>query len=119
RVPGSAVATLTNMAWVASRFGLSLRNDKLTWSHHVLLAPLEPDAQREWLRRGGEGRVGGGPPRGAQGARGAGGGCRPRPWGRARARCARPTKSRPSGTQSRWSETMATSPSDRTAVTPC
>jgi hypothetical protein len=45
------------MAWVASRFDLSLRNDRLSWSHHVLLAPLEPDEQRRWLRRAGEERL--------------------------------------------------------------
>jgi hypothetical protein len=38
------------MAWVASQFDLSLRSDKLTWSHHVLLAPLEPDEQKRWLQ---------------------------------------------------------------------
>jgi hypothetical protein len=57
RVTGYDVASLRNMAWVASRFDLSLRNDKLTWSHHVLLAPLEPDAQREWLGRASEERL--------------------------------------------------------------
>lgn len=51
RVTGYDVASLRNMAWVASRFDASLRNDKLTWSHHVLLAPLEPEMQRYWLER--------------------------------------------------------------------
>jgi len=49
RVTGYDVASLRNMAWVASQFDLSLRSDKLTWSHHVLLAPLEPDEQVRWL----------------------------------------------------------------------
>src|SRR5258708_38691328 len=68
RVTGYDVASLRNMAWVASPVELSLRNDKLTWSHHVLVAPLEPDEQREWLRRGGEGGapVGGLRPGGAR-----------------------------------------------------
>lgn len=57
RVTGYDIASLRNMAWVASRFDLSLRNDKLTWSHHVLLAPLEPEAQRQWLRRASEERL--------------------------------------------------------------
>ena len=57
RVTGYDIASLRNMAWVASRFDSSLRNDKLTWSHHVLLAPLEPDEQREWLRRASEERL--------------------------------------------------------------
>ncbi|HEX4304588.1 MAG TPA: hypothetical protein VHZ54_00990 [Solirubrobacterales bacterium] len=51
RVTGYDVATLRNMAWVASRFDLSLRSDSLTWSHHVLLAPLETGEQRYWLEQ--------------------------------------------------------------------
>ncbi len=57
RVTGYDVASLRNMAWVASRFDSSLRNDKLTWSHHVLLAPLDADAQRQWLGRASEERL--------------------------------------------------------------
>jgi hypothetical protein len=57
RVTGYDVATLRNMAWVASRFDLSLRNDELTWSHHVLLAPLGAEEQRRWLRRAMEERL--------------------------------------------------------------
>jgi hypothetical protein len=57
RVTGYDVASLRNMAWVASRFDLSLRSDKLTWSHHVLLAPLEPEAQKHWLDRALEERL--------------------------------------------------------------
>lgn len=51
RVTGYDAASLRNMAWVASRFDVSLRSDKLSWSHHVLLAPLEPDERRAWLER--------------------------------------------------------------------
>jgi hypothetical protein len=57
RVTGYDVASLRNMAWVASRFKLSLRSDKLTWSHHVLLAPLETAQQRYWLARAVEERL--------------------------------------------------------------
>jgi hypothetical protein len=57
RVTGYDVASLRNMAWVASRFDLSLRNDKLTWSHHVLLAPLDSEEQRRWLQRASEERL--------------------------------------------------------------
>jgi hypothetical protein len=57
RVTGYDVASLRNMAWVASRFDSSLRSDKLTWSHHVLLAPLDPDSQRKWLTRACEERL--------------------------------------------------------------
>lgn len=51
RVTGYDVASLRNIAWVASRFAVSLRSDKLSWSHHVLLAPLESSQQRYWLDR--------------------------------------------------------------------
>lgn len=57
RITGYDVASLRNMAWVASRFGQELRNDQLSWSHHVLLAPLEPDSQREWLTRAADERL--------------------------------------------------------------
>lgn len=57
RVTGYDVASLRNMAWVASRFDLSLRSDKLTWSHHVLLAPLESEQQKHWLDRAHEERL--------------------------------------------------------------
>lgn len=43
--------TLTNMAWVASRFEISRRRENLTWSHHAELAALEPDEREEWLDR--------------------------------------------------------------------
>lgn len=51
RVTGYDVASLRNMAWVASRFEPSLRSDALTWSHHVLLAPLDAEEQQVWLER--------------------------------------------------------------------
>jgi hypothetical protein len=57
RVTGYDVASLRNMAWVASQFDLSLRSDKLTWSHHVLLAPLDPEHQVHWLNRALEERL--------------------------------------------------------------
>jgi len=56
-VTGYDIASLRNMAWVASRFDLSLRNDKLTWSHHVLLAPLDAEEQRRWLQHASEERL--------------------------------------------------------------
>jgi hypothetical protein len=51
RVTGYDVASLRNMAWVAAQFDLSLRSDKLSWSHHVLLAPLGADEQRYWIEK--------------------------------------------------------------------
>lgn len=57
RVTGYDVASLRNMAWVASQFDLSLRSDKLSWSHHVLLAPLEADEQCRWIAQAVERRL--------------------------------------------------------------
>jgi hypothetical protein len=57
RVTGYDVASLRNMAWVAAQFDLSLRSDKLSWSHHVLLAPLTADQQRTWIERAIERRL--------------------------------------------------------------
>jgi hypothetical protein len=58
RITGYDVASLRNMAWVASQYDdLSLRNDKLTWSHHVLLAPLDAGDRVGWLNRAVEERL--------------------------------------------------------------
>jgi len=57
RVTGYDVASLRNMAWVAAQFDSSLRSDKLSWSHHVLLAPLTTDQQRGWIERAIEERL--------------------------------------------------------------
>ena len=51
RITGYDAGSLRNMASVAACFDLSLRSDKLTWSHHVLLAPLERDEQIYWINR--------------------------------------------------------------------
>lgn len=57
RVTGYDVASLRNMAWVAAQFDPSLRSDKLSWSHHVLLAPLGADEQGAWIERAIEQRL--------------------------------------------------------------
>jgi hypothetical protein len=57
RITGYDPHTLRNMAYVASRFDLSLRRDNLTWSHHVLLVSLARDEQHHWLDRAGEERM--------------------------------------------------------------
>ncbi len=51
RITGYDTGTLRNMAWVAAQFDVSLRSDKLSWSHHALLAPLEDEEKREWIDR--------------------------------------------------------------------
>lgn len=51
RITGYDVKTLRNIAYVARRFDLSRRRDKLTWSHHAEVAVLEPHEQDRWLDR--------------------------------------------------------------------
>jgi hypothetical protein len=57
KITGYDVHTLTNMAYVASRFNSSRRRDNLTWSHHAELAPLEPDECEQWLDRASNDRL--------------------------------------------------------------
>ena len=40
---------LRNLKYVCSRVELSLRSDKLTFSHHTLVAPCDPADQKKWL----------------------------------------------------------------------
>jgi hypothetical protein len=49
RITGFDPHSLRNMAYVASRFDLSLRRDNLTWSHHALIAAHDREAQIYWL----------------------------------------------------------------------
>jgi hypothetical protein len=51
KITGYDSKSLRNLRYVSSRFALSLRRDNLTWSHHALLAAMEPDEQRHWLDR--------------------------------------------------------------------
>ena len=46
---GYTEESLANMKWVADRVESSLRNDNLSYSHHVAVAPLAADEQKEWL----------------------------------------------------------------------
>jgi DNA mismatch repair ATPase MutL len=41
--------TLKNYKWVCARVEKSLRKDNLTFSHHALVASLQPDEQKQWL----------------------------------------------------------------------
>jgi hypothetical protein len=43
--------SLENMVYVASRVDISLRRENLSWSHHFLVAALEPEEQASWLDR--------------------------------------------------------------------
>ncbi|MHB2000601.1 MAG: hypothetical protein ACYCSI_10535 [Solirubrobacteraceae bacterium] len=50
RITGYDVQTLMNMVYVASRFGrISRRRENLSWSHHEVVASLEPTEQDRWL----------------------------------------------------------------------
>jgi hypothetical protein len=51
KVTGYDIQSLMNMAYVASRFEISRRREKLSFSHHAELAALAPDAQERWLDR--------------------------------------------------------------------
>lgn len=41
--------TWRNYKWVSDRVKLSLRKDNLSWSHHQMVAPLDPSEQEIWL----------------------------------------------------------------------
>jgi hypothetical protein len=51
RITGYDAQTLMNMAYVASRFEVSRRRGKLSWSHHAEIAAMNPDEQDFWLTR--------------------------------------------------------------------
>jgi hypothetical protein len=46
---GYSYQTLRDYAWVARHVDLSTRIDKLSFSHHRLVAAQPPDEQRQWL----------------------------------------------------------------------
>lgn len=46
---GYSYQTLRDYSWVARNVGLSIRIDKLSFSHHRLVASLSPEQQQEWL----------------------------------------------------------------------
>jgi hypothetical protein len=48
---GRSERTLANWIWAASKVPRSMRREGLSFTHHVLVAPLDPSAQREWLDR--------------------------------------------------------------------
>jgi hypothetical protein len=48
---GRSERTLQNWVWVASRVPRSRRREELTFSHHVVVAPLEYPEQKRWLQR--------------------------------------------------------------------
>jgi hypothetical protein len=45
------IGTLMNFGWVAGRIPASFRNENLSYTHHVVVAPLPPDEQQRWLER--------------------------------------------------------------------
>jgi len=47
---GLKTQLLMNYKWVADRVQNSSRKENLTWSHHALIAPLEPPEQERWLK---------------------------------------------------------------------
>jgi hypothetical protein len=57
RITGYDAQTLMNMAYVASRFDVSRRHGKLSWSHHAEIAAMAPEEQDHWLERAGKDRL--------------------------------------------------------------
>jgi hypothetical protein len=51
KITGYDYGSLRNMAYVAQRFEMSRRRDKLSWTHHADLASLGPTEQDYWLDR--------------------------------------------------------------------
>jgi hypothetical protein len=51
KITGYDTHSLENMVYVASRVEISLRRESLSWSHHFLVAALEPAEQAYWLDR--------------------------------------------------------------------
>ncbi|HXE44522.1 MAG TPA: hypothetical protein VN635_04930 [Conexibacter sp.] len=51
KVTGYDPQSLMNMVYVASRFEISRRREKLSWSHHAELAALPVEDQERWLDR--------------------------------------------------------------------
>ncbi len=49
KISGYDVQTLMNMVYVASRFPISRRREKLSWSHHEAVAAQEVEDQEYWL----------------------------------------------------------------------
>lgn len=43
--------TLRNYAWIARKFDISRRRDKLSFQHHAEVASLDPELQDVWLDR--------------------------------------------------------------------
>ena len=57
RVTGYDDQTLMNMVYVATRFEVSRRREKLSWSHHAEVAALDRDGQERWLDRAAAARL--------------------------------------------------------------
>lgn len=51
KITGYDAQTLMNMAWVAARYEISRRREKLSWSHHVEVAALDLLTQERLLNR--------------------------------------------------------------------
>lgn len=49
RATGIDYAILRNYAHVSRKVNLSLRNDKLSWNHHRMVARLNPEKQQHWI----------------------------------------------------------------------
>jgi hypothetical protein len=57
KITGYDVRSLANIASLAGCFEMSRRRDNLSWSHHAVVATLEPDEQDRWLDLAAAGRL--------------------------------------------------------------
>lgn len=48
--------SMMNLGWVARKIPASLRNEALSFSHHVAVAKLEPEDQKKWLDKAAKAR---------------------------------------------------------------
>lgn len=48
-ITGYAYKTVSNAAWVADRIEAPRRRESLSWSHHEVIAKLDPPDQEHWL----------------------------------------------------------------------
>ena len=49
KATGIDIAILRKYAYVSRNVNLSLRNDKLSWNHHRMVARLKPEKQQHWI----------------------------------------------------------------------
>lgn len=57
RITGYETGSLRNLAWVAAQVEPEERSDKLSWSHHAILASLDGEERKTWREHAEAGRL--------------------------------------------------------------